>query len=740
MSIRVLLARAGGVLLCALSPFVLSAQDPSIAGSPSIQKVRPGANQAFTATAAKIVQVSAAVSVSVTPAKATLRGGASQKFSAKVTNSTNQAVAWQVNGTAGGNSQVGLIAANGTYTAPAFPPTGVPVSVMAVSVADPTATGTAAVTLLNPVPRLATVTPSNLVVGANTLTLSGSAFAAGAKVQVGPSVLSVVSQTQTSIVASGNVGAQLGGMGTVTVENPDPGDSISAPQFVPVAPASPQMTYDAAARFLEQASWGPTPDGIAHLQQIGVDAWLAEQFATPPSPYPPLIAEDTSVAPAQRAFFVNAMTGSDQLRQRVAFALSQILVVSGVKTPYNYQLVPYMQLLANDAFGNYRDLMRDATLDPSMGRFLDMVDNDKADPALNTLPNENYARELMQLFTIGLVQLNQDGTPVLRSGQPAPTYTQTDITNLARAFTGWTYATRPEEIGLPHNPPYYELPMMSYEPNHDEGVKTVLGVALAGPHTAESDLDAALDVIYRYPDPAAPNVAPFVARRLIQSLVTSNPSATYVADVSAAFMTPDASGRPGSLRNAIAAILKNPEALAAPSGDSPQAQGVRAAGHLREPILYTISALRSTGATVAVNNGLAALGAGMSEQLWFAPSVFNYFSPLFQIGPNTVAPEFQILSPSTALNRANFASTLAYNRFGSTVQVDLASWSALAADQNVLLDAISHQLMHGQMSSMMRTQIQQALGAIPSGSQQNLQRAETALYLVLSSSQYQVQK
>src|ERR1700693_3619087 len=238
--------------------------------------------------------------------------------------------------------------------------------------------------------------------------------------------------------------------------------------------AAPVMTDHAAARFLDQAAWGPTPAAIAQLQQMGINNWLTAQFALNTSDLPdqPQIDPTTGKAnrnltPVQSAFFQNTVTGQEQLRQRVAFALSEIWVVSAVTTKDAYAFPPYWRLFRDNAFGNYRDIMTALTLSPAMGNYLNMANNNKGNPAAGTSANENYARELMQLFTIGLTQLNPDGSPVLdSSNNPVPTYSQSAITDTARALTGWTYPTAPGAKARANNPASYIGQMFDVAEEH----------------------------------------------------------------------------------------------------------------------------------------------------------------------------------------------------------------------------------------------------------------------------------
>ncbi len=263
------------------------------------------------------------------------------------------------------------------------------------------------------------------------------------------------------------------------------------------------MSDRAAARFLDQATWGPTAASIADLQQSGIRRWLRSQFLTNTSDLPdqPLLNSsgntNTNMAPVQAAFFANAVNGRDQLRQRVAFALSQIWVVSEVTTRPAYAFPPYWRLFRDNAFGNYRDIMRAVSLSPAMGNYLNMANNNKGNATTGTAANENYAREMMQLFTLGLNQLNMDGSAVVdTSGNPVPTFNQAVVTATARALTGWTYPTAPGAAAKNNNPAYYFGPMIAVAAEHDTTSKTVIGgLTLPAGQTAEQDLDAVLNAL-----------------------------------------------------------------------------------------------------------------------------------------------------------------------------------------------------------------------------------------------------
>src|SRR5271166_2386598 len=348
-----------------------------------------------------------------------------------------------------------------------------------------------------------------------------------------------------------------------------------------LAGANPPLSDHAAARFLDQATFGPTPASIAQVEKQGFAAWLQAQFALNTSDLPdqPLLNADgknnNNLAPVQAAFFQNAVSGQDQLRQRVAFVLSQIWVVSAESgVPNAYAFPPYWRIFRDNAFGTYSGLIKAVTLSPAMGRYLNMANNNKGNAAKGTAANENYARELMQLFTLGLTQLNPDGSPVLgQNQQPVPTYDQAMVTSLAKAFTGWTYPAAPGATAKANNPYYYIGQMYATEANHDTTAKTIFGgnIIPAG-QTAEQDL-ALMN---------QPTMAPFVSQQLIQHLVTSNPSPAYIERVANVF-TNDGNGVRGNMQAVIAAILMDPEARA---GDDPNAAPAANFGHLREPVLF----------------------------------------------------------------------------------------------------------------------------------------------------------
>jgi uncharacterized protein (DUF1800 family) len=524
--------------------------------------------------------------------------------------------------------------------------------------------------------------------------------------------------------------------------------------------AQNQSVTDAdAARFLEQATWGPNETGIREVQQKGLEQFLNEQFVALPSSLGAYPIMDTassvgcpaslpnagvcrrdnySVFPLQIRFFQNALGGRDQLRQRVAFALSQIFVVSAKVVNQPYALAQYQELLAKHSFGNFRDILHAVTLSPAMGRYLNMANNTKENLAGNATPNENYARELLQLFSIGVFKLNTDGTPRRGSaGRPIPAYDQDTIEGFSRVFTGWTYPEQPGSATQQAlNPPYYSGQMVVVENNHDTDSKKLLdGVMLPAGQMAKRDLDDAINNIFNHP-----NVGPFIGRQLIQHLVTSNPSPAYVSRVAGAFNS-DAQGVRGDMKAVIREILLDPEAR----GDEKTSPGY---GKLREPVKFIAGILRALDGK---SDGIfpSSQSTAMGQGVYSAPSVFNFYPRDYPLqGTSLVSPVSAIYTATTALSRANFVHFLLYNNDGIApdptvsgaigTKVNLPPLAALADDPEKLMNKLNLVMMHSNMSSDMRNVIIQAINVIPPNDPAT--RVRTAVYLVASSPQYQVER
>jgi uncharacterized protein (DUF1800 family) len=489
------------------------------------------------------------------------------------------------------------------------------------------------------------------------------------------------------------------------------------------------MTDRAAARFLDQATWGPTAASIASLEQTGIANWLTAQFSATPSDLPDqpiLTATGTSnnnLGPVQAAFFENTVNGPDQLRQRVAFILSQIWVVSQVSVHPAYAFPPYWRIFRDNAFGNYRDIMKAVTLSPAMGAYLNMANNNKGNAAKGTSPNENYAREMMQLFTLGLTQLNPDGSPMLDSNHnPIPTYNQAVVTNMARVLTGWTYPTAPNATAKNNNPAYYFGQMFAVAAEHDTTSKQIFdNLVIPEGGTAEQDLDTLLNDLM-----AHPTMAPFISQQLVEHMVTSNPSPAYISRVAQVFSSTN-----GDMKSVIAAILTDTEARA---GDEPSASLNTTFGHLREPILFVSNLVRGLNATVGAGNALNNYANELGQDLFNAPSVFSYFSPQDRIKGGLLGPEFQIYSTQTASDRADIVNTAVYGTLDKTTTLNLSPFVAQAGNVSNLVDYIGSVFLHSAMSSSLAQAAADAANAAATPKA----KAQAALYIVLTSSEYQV--
>jgi len=473
------------------------------------------------------------------------------------------------------------------------------------------------------------------------------------------------------------------------------------------------VTY---GRFLDQATFGPTQQLTAHLAQIGIPAFINEQFATAESAWPPLGTAQRS--DAVDAFFANALVGQDQLRQRVIFALSEIIVEAMNKNTNGDEIVPWLQLLSRNAFGNYRTLLKEITLDASMGLYLDLANSGVGGGAAN----ENFPREVMQLFSIGLYQLNLDGSAkVDAQNVPIPTYTQSDVQQLAKALTGWTYGNASGTTPTYGNYSYYPGPMLPVAAAHNTAAKTILGQTLPANQTIQQDLDGAINIIFNHA-----NVGPFLATRLIRALTTSNPSPAYIGRVAAAF-NDNGAGVRGDMKAVIRAILLDAEAR----NDTPPATF----GRLRTPMQHTIALARALNLNVGAASQFAYLFYDMNEGLLDAASVFGHYSPAYHI-PKTAlfGPEFQIYSASDAVNRANFFYSLMYNPW--PINPVLQPFVAVAGSPAMLVNAADNALLFGRMSPATRTALLNALPAMPD----NNARVLTALYLTSMSGEYLVQR
>ena len=517
----------------------------------------------------------------------------------------------------------------------------------------------------------------------------------------------------------------------------------------PPPPPPPPISKTEAFRVLNQATFGATESEADRLIDMGVEAWIDDQLQQPASlqlphvqslPRPPVAnqLQDDRVD----VWFRNALQGPDQLRQRVAFALSQIMVVSqlSVLNQSPFGLADYYDMLAQNAFGNFRTLMEDVTLHPAMGVYLSMLGNEKPNAQLNIRPDENYARELMQLFTIGLVELNMDGSVRTDgSGNPIPTYTQEVIEGFAHVYTGWHYAGAPSFEQARRTDANQVIPMQLYPDFHDTGAKTLLGgEVLPAGQTGEQDLADALDNIF-----AHPNVAPFISQQLIQKLVTSNPSPQYVERVAMVFED-NGSGERGDLGAVVRAILLDEEARPTPAGDID--------GKLKEPLLRlthywrAYDAQAASGAYKNLSFYYVVIGQGPLQ----SPSVFNFFSPSFAPAGeirdgNLVAPEMQIATEylNTWVTNLTFAQTFTRNHATpgldpDDVFIDLQEEAGIAADAGALVDRVADKLLAGQISDTLRNEAIQMVERIDEVDA--VARAAEAVYFVVTSPEFAYQR
>ncbi len=562
------------------------------------------------------------------------------------------------------------------------------------------------------------------------------------------------------------------------------------PALVAGALTSPPQTD--AARFLTQATFGPTTASIAALQARGITGWIDDQMALPMTSTLAILRADVTAIPNgfdptpnavqrfaaqpnwQAAWWKAVLTGSDQLRQRVAFALSELLVAGDAACDGNFYFemkATYHDLLARHAFGNYRQLLEDVSLNPSMGLWLTYLWNQKSDPVKGTAADENYAREIQQLFTIGLVQLQPDGTLLLdAAGQPIPTYNQTTISETAKVFTGWSYASFPEtltDVGaflgrppangtnpLPDSSGYLQ-PMRNYPAFHDRTEKRVVSLdqvplAQARPtiipanQTGAQDLKMMLDTLF-----AHPNTGPFVSRHLIQRLVTANPSPAYVYRVAQVFAN-DGTGTRGNLGAVVRAILTDYEAR------SPAVLANPGYGKIKEPLLRYSTFLRAL--SFAAPNGQFLNGFFGNPNGYYpttslnvpgqsphgSKSVFNFFSPTYappgaMSAAGLLSPELQIVDSENAIQVPNAISTLLFRDVATLPQpstgaspyvvANYAPFLANARNPAALLDQLNLIFCANQMTADTRTQITAALQAL--NTESDLVRIQTALQLVV---------
>ncbi|MFZ5579022.1 MAG: DUF1800 domain-containing protein [Pseudomonadota bacterium] len=546
-------------------------------------------------------------------------------------------------------------------------------------------------------------------------------------------VLAVASLTTLSACGGGSGG---GSSATPSPIAPEPSPEPSPP------------TTTQAARFLQQAAFSSSEADAANVQALGYAAWLEREFAKPISQsnwewlyahgYADLSFINSS-AGASNVIWQRLITADDVLRQRVTLALSEIFVVGfqGVTSiPYRpFVMAAWWDLLCEHAFGNYRTLLEAVTLSAAMGRYLNTSGNQKEDPARGRQPDENYAREVLQLFSIGLYELNPDGTTKLGdNGQPIETYTQDTVTQLARVFTGWSIPA-PKPVT---DPSFARLPMTLNAAQHSTLEARFLGATVPAGTDGRTALGIALDTIFKHP-----NVGPFIGRQMIQRLVTSNPSPAYVARVAAAF-DDNGQGIRGDLRALVRAVLLDEEARSDAWSANP------GFGKLREPMLRFLQWARtfrasSTDGAWGISD-LSDPGSRLGQQPLNSPSVFNFFRPGY-VPPNTgiaaqglVAPEFQLVHETSVAGYMNFMQTVVASGTGKVV-ADYSPELAIADDAQALVQRMNLLLCAGAMSTATQSTLRDALATISTSTETGRKnRVHAAVFMTLCCPDYLIQK
>jgi uncharacterized protein (DUF1800 family) len=664
----------------------------------------------------------AQVTVTVTPSTATVTTSAPRQFTAAIAGSTNTGVTWSVNGMPGGNSSLGTISAAGLYTAPASVPSPAGVTIRATSAADGSAGGNASVTVQAPAPAPVTVavTPSTATVAPSATQQFSASITGSANTGVTWSVNGVTGGNATvgTISTAGLYAAPAAAPNPASITiratsaaSPSSGATATVNVVGPPNPGTGQGTPNlTAARFLEQAAFGPTPAELAHVKQVGIDAWLTEQFNTPETQI--TVPSSSGNSAVQQQYLARLSQAPDQLRQRVAYALSQIIPISMNKNNYPDQIIPYLQILSRNAFGNYRTLLGEVSISSPMGKYLDLARSIKPGPGGGA--NENFAREVTQLFSIGLYMLNPDGSQQLDAqGRPIRAYDETTVQQIALAVTGWTYLNNAWED--------FTVPLQPREVNHDTRQKTFLGCTLPANQTTTQDMNGTMDCLFNHP-----NVGPFITTRLIRSLVTSNPSPAYIQRVAAVFNNNGASVR-GDLRAVVKAILTDPEAR----NDA----ALPTSGRLKDPIFHIVSFVRTLNGSISQNNGLAWMFSRVGQTPLMPPSVFSFFSPMYHIPQSPLfGPEFQIYTPTESVLRGNFLWSI-ITQPGGDFSNNLTPFVSVAANTPQLIDAVDQALLYGRMPQQMRQSLAVAIAA----QSDNTNRMQTALYLTALSGFFAVQ-
>ena len=684
--------------------------------------VNPGVGGLTTSPVKLSVTAALPIAVALNPTTATLTTAATRQFTATVTNTANTGVTWSVNLVVGGDSTVGIISSNGLYTAPAAVPASA-VSVRATSVADTNVFSVATVTVQPPPPPVVAVSPGLASVTAGQTKQFSATVTGAANTAVNWSVNTIPGGNSTvgTISASGFYSAPLSvpTPASVTIRATSVADmtASAAASLTVLQPPGGGLSQGTsnllAGRFLEQAAYGPTPSELTHVKAIGISAWLDEQFAMAETP----ISNPGGMlmSTVQTDYLARLANAPDQLRQRVAYALSQIIVISANKNIYPDEMVPYLQILSRNAFGNYRTLLDEIAHSSQMGKYLDLANSNK--PAGGSAANENFARELMQLFTIGLYKLNPDGSnQVDAQGHPIAAYDQFTVQQVALALTGWTFPG-------PNNNNWenFSGPLQARQVNHDTRAKTLVDITLAAGQTVEADMTATLNWLF-----AHQNIAPFISTRLIRALVKSNPTPAYIARISAVFAN-NGVGVRGDLMAVVRAILTDAEAR--------DDVGTATGGRLKDHLFNAVAFVRAMGGSISPANQQTWTFTRMSQTPLAPNSVFGFYSPLYRVPRSPlIGPEFQIYGPTESVLRGNFFWQVLSNP-GAETPVDISSLVALAGNTIALIDAADQTLLYGRMPSQLRQSLADAINAQSDA----LSKVRTAFYLTALSGYYAVQ-
>lgn len=551
---------------------------------------------------------------------------------------------------------------------------------------------------------------------------------------------------------AGEIRGHFGRVTGSTIFIPPPGPP--ATWSLPGGPA----TAREAARLLTQATFGPRMAEITTAQRRGLAGWVDDQLAMAITTPGHLAYLDATTAgktdiyqqEMMESFWKQAVTAPDQLRQRVVFALSQILVVSFRSNLEGepFAIAGYLDLLNRNAFGNFRQLLEEITLSPAMGRYLDHLQNDREDPETGRNPNENFAREILQLFSIGLYRLHPDGSLLLdQAGLPIPTYDQETVGGFARVFTGWSYGWFPRTEQNWYWPntwrngtAFWRVPMQNWPNHHSQLEKKLLdGAVIPAGQTAEKDLKQALDNIFNHP-----NVGPFIARQLIQRLVTSHPSPGYVHRVAQRFAD-NGQGVRGDMKAVLRAILLDYEAR---STDLLANQGY---GKMREPVVRFAHLLRAFNFTCACGTfpiyWMDSPESALGQNPLRSPTVFNFYEPHYS-PPGGVAaaglhaPEFQLTNETSVIGISNFLHYVVRIGFRWEAEKpllpDYGAVVALAGNPASLIEHLDLLLTAGGMSTSLKTQLVENIGRLPSNDP--LGRVTMAIHLILTSPDYVIQK